>query len=1038
MNKLRFYLFGREFTWITDCLGILNFMEIEFLPKHQAQRWKLDMLRNDFIVVHRPDKMMTECDLLSRYNTRADELHADNATLKAAKDKETNEPTSSSPGDSILRTPEQSRYQSPTTSPTESSDSNTSNPLKRKVQFNLDKVEVCGEDAKGTPTKKKCKKAKKTATASKATPPKALAFTATGILGSAANVPIHIRRELSTMPEFQQVITPQQIKPDIRTPPKFREYQTGFFTHDGYVTGRTFMAELCDTGRSVLILSSTGIHTIKEAVESTCSGETATFTASFNKASAKYTNVITTTKYFYKFPMNHHAFDWIWIEPKISSVPDDWDALRGFLRIARGRGCTTVIFAWSARQDDESMANVVKGFESLFNREFPDWPTHVTAIFNTLCGGPIERITYVCICTQDDIMKHIRDTDFNIQEETAPLRSVIDPPNYRYSDYQGTEESIDATYPPKEVPVTQAKEIGRIYVEYVHDHEPSKNIQDMIPVMSIDHPGPDFARNPASTKHRHAECEFYIETYDADLPRSSRGIRNHELMAAMGYPHEAQLELLQIPWPVVLNGLKSTTPLHTARRILSSIITAERINKDEQARKPVPKNVAMYCSPTTLKHLSEPKQRQHAYPTIISQWNTMPIPTNVEWKTALQEDEDTKYVIECISTDAMMNYGILHDKAYYKQWKECHLAVEDGILYQWEMPTKQIRQLRRRVVPLKMRYSVFVALHATPMAGHMGMYKTYYRIMTRFWWPKMYTYVTQQVKSCAHCILANNVSHKGQRILQSIETAEPFDIMAFDVWYPGVTTEGDITKKADPKTTQALLTGVCTTTAFAGVALIDEVSSTGVQAAMFAHFFVPNGFPKKILINDGSEFKGELIKCLDFLGIPYEVITPEEHQGILCERFHRFLNKVEKIHGLENVTHEEFYISGLFAAYAWNSAPVDGTNIQRSFSAKARTFKFPIDVSLEEPPPVGNPGERAARHVQDVFPLWRRQLQVLEVLRNDRRAYHLELRNKNKSRQQFDPGDLVVVRKQVTSDAAQGKPAKLQMRAKGVYKVLER
>jgi hypothetical protein len=69
MNKCRPNLWGRQFTWITDCTGISSFMEMDLLPQHQAQRWKLDMLCFDFTIVHRPERMLFECNLLSRYNS---------------------------------------------------------------------------------------------------------------------------------------------------------------------------------------------------------------------------------------------------------------------------------------------------------------------------------------------------------------------------------------------------------------------------------------------------------------------------------------------------------------------------------------------------------------------------------------------------------------------------------------------------------------------------------------------------------------------------------------------------------------------------------------------------------------------------------------------------------------------------------------------------------------------------------------------------------------------------------------------------------
>jgi hypothetical protein len=69
MLKFRRFLMGRECTWITDCSGLTKFFESEYEATHTIQRWKLELLRFDFTIVHRPAKMLTECDMLSRYNT---------------------------------------------------------------------------------------------------------------------------------------------------------------------------------------------------------------------------------------------------------------------------------------------------------------------------------------------------------------------------------------------------------------------------------------------------------------------------------------------------------------------------------------------------------------------------------------------------------------------------------------------------------------------------------------------------------------------------------------------------------------------------------------------------------------------------------------------------------------------------------------------------------------------------------------------------------------------------------------------------------
>ena len=59
---------------MTDCIGITKFWDIDLIPTHQCQRWKMDMLRFDFTAIHRPEHMLFVCNLLSRYNLHASKL----------------------------------------------------------------------------------------------------------------------------------------------------------------------------------------------------------------------------------------------------------------------------------------------------------------------------------------------------------------------------------------------------------------------------------------------------------------------------------------------------------------------------------------------------------------------------------------------------------------------------------------------------------------------------------------------------------------------------------------------------------------------------------------------------------------------------------------------------------------------------------------------------------------------------------------------------------------------------------------------------
>jgi hypothetical protein len=161
-------------------------------------------------------------------------------------------------------------------------------------------------------------------------------------------------------------------------------------------------------------------------------------------------------------------------------------------------------------------------------------------------------------------------------------------------------------------------------------------------------------------------------------------------------------------------------------------------------------------------------------------------------------------------------------------------------------------------------------------------------------------------------------------------------------------------------------------------------------------------------------------------------------RAILCERFHRFLNKVQRINTAEFKNLDDWLLRAHFAVYAWNAAPVDGTNVIRSVAAIGRDFPFPIDTNTEEIVP--RDGDTLAEQTLDFIhaaaPLIAQQRMLLDILINERREHHRALKNATRNPTAFHPGELVIVRKQVQTRRG-APPAKLSIRARGPYRVIE-
>ena len=75
-----------------------------------------------------------------------------------------------------------------------------------------------------------------------------------------------------------------------------------------------------------------------------------------------------------------------------------------------------------------------------------------------------------------------------------------------------------------------------------------------------------------------------------------------------------------------------------------------------------------------------------------------------------------------------------------KTWRPPDVSAED----EWTVN-------HQTVVPRVYRPEILNFAHDTPMSGHLGINKTYHKILYHFYWPGLKSYVSQFCKSCQCC-----------------------------------------------------------------------------------------------------------------------------------------------------------------------------------------------------------------------------------------------------------------------------------------------
>uniref|UniRef100_A0A3B5QLU2 Gypsy retrotransposon integrase-like protein 1 n=1 Tax=Xiphophorus maculatus TaxID=8083 RepID=A0A3B5QLU2_XIPMA len=227
-----------------------------------------------------------------------------------------------------------------------------------------------------------------------------------------------------------------------------------------------------------------------------------------------------------------------------------------------------------------------------------------------------------------------------------------------------------------------------------------------------------------------------------------------------------------------------------------------------------------------------------------------------------------------LPAEEMQNHAhgyFVENKVLLRKWMPCG----DDVIGQ---PVYQV------VVPLKLRDLVLQVSHDE--SGHMGVRKTYDRILRNFFWPRLKKDIASYIKTCHTCQLTgkpNQVIHRAP--LYPIPTiGKPFEHLIIDCVGP-----------LPPSRLGAkyLLTVMCQSTRYPAAYPLHTLTAKSVVRAL-GQFIGIFGIPKVIQSDQGSNFSSHLFaQVLKQLHIQHNQSTAyhAQSQGAL-ERFHQTLKSL--------------------------------------------------------------------------------------------------------------------------------------------------
>uniref|UniRef100_A0A671UCI0 Gypsy retrotransposon integrase-like protein 1 n=1 Tax=Sparus aurata TaxID=8175 RepID=A0A671UCI0_SPAAU len=190
------------------------------------------------------------------------------------------------------------------------------------------------------------------------------------------------------------------------------------------------------------------------------------------------------------------------------------------------------------------------------------------------------------------------------------------------------------------------------------------------------------------------------------------------------------------------------------------------------------------------------------------------------------------------------------------------------------------------VIPAAYRQHVLELAHDHPWSGHLGVTKTYDRILKHFFWPGMKKEVARFCKTCSTC----QVVGKPNQVVPPAPlhpipaVGEPFEHVLVDCVGPLPRTKSG---------NQFLLTVMCITTRFPEAIPLRKITAPAITRAL-TKFFTMFGVPKVVQTDQGTNFLSKSFKqTLHALGIVHSVCRAyhPQSQGAL-EHWHQTLTSM--------------------------------------------------------------------------------------------------------------------------------------------------
>lgn len=216
----------------------------------------------------------------------------------------------------------------------------------------------------------------------------------------------------------------------------------------------------------------------------------------------------------------------------------------------------------------------------------------------------------------------------------------------------------------------------------------------------------------------------------------------------------------------------------------------------------------------------------------------------------------------------------------YPTWR-----VDNHKLFKYvSLPYPELREESdhwKLVVPKEQRPAILRENHDATTSGHAGIYKTYERLKTRYYWPKMSADVTNYVRRCPVCLVHKSEKKKPAGLMGSRpHITKPWQMICIDLVGPL------------PRSTQGFMNILVVSdyfTKFPVFFALRQATASSVTKYIEDQIFLMFGVPEFIICDNGVQFRSR----------EFAEMCEGYHTKILYNAaYHPQANPVERVNGV--------------------------------------------------------------------------------------------------------------------------------------------